>query len=132
MITDPETEMITTSLKPELLMTTEFITTPEGPEFQIREETNSIKQDTTSFPDSVTELITTSVEGKLLVATEVDSSVATNSFPSTEVVINSVTESGNEVVSCFIEVVIISVSGSVIILMSGLTEVTSFFIVNSG
>merc|ERR1719270_2062928 len=75
MIADPETEMITTSLKPELLMTTEFITTPEGPEFQIREETNSIKQDTTSFPDSVTELINTSVETELLVATEESTSV---------------------------------------------------------
>jgi len=92
-IADPKTEIITTSVKPELLMTTtetksvnsevtspadsvtEFITTPESQEFLIREETNSVKQDTTSFPDSVTELINTSVETELLVATEESTSV---------------------------------------------------------
>merc|ERR1711915_226187 len=92
-IADPETKMITTSLKPDLLMTTvetksvnsevtshadsvtEFITTPEGPALLLREETNSAKQDTTSFPDSVTELATTSVETELLIATEESTSV---------------------------------------------------------
>jgi len=92
-IADSKTKIITTSLKPELLMKTMetksvnsevtspadsvigFSTPPEGPELLIREETNSVKPDMTSFPDSVTELITTSVETELLIATEKSTSV---------------------------------------------------------